>query len=305
MASAMEDVSLDTNYDYEITEGQLTGSKQTRHILHHHPSKGKQFTSLVISPLKSLMQDQVQALRKHNISAYAIHEGMEKTDISAIKDGTATVLMASPESVITRHWKELIRDTYGDKLCVVAYDEAHCISEWGLEFREDYQKVGILQSLLEAPVLALTATATKEIHKDITRVLGLHEDTKVLATLPDRPNIFVLVAKRTDNFETELQWVSAAVADFSVSCKKILIYVNSITMCETIYIWLHSILGKKVYSGDVSIDTRIVEMFHAHTDLKSKERIMSNFCQRNSSIRVLIATIACGMGIDIPDDIPD
>lgn len=72
-------------------------------------------------------------------------------------------------------------------------------------------------------------------------------------------------------------------------------------MCETIYIWLHSILGKKVYSGDVSIDTRIVEMFHAHTDLKSKERIMSNFCQRNSSIRVLIATIACGMGIDIPD----
>ncbi|KAL5015243.1 hypothetical protein ScPMuIL_009513 [Solemya velum] len=132
------------------------------------------------------MQDQVQALRKHNISAYAIHEGMEKTDISAIKDGTATVLMASPESVITRHWKELIRDTYGDKLCVVAYDEAHCISEWGLEFREDYQKVGILQSLLEAPVLALTATATKEIHKDITRVLGLHEDTKVLATLPDR-----------------------------------------------------------------------------------------------------------------------
>lgn len=76
-------------------------------------------------------------------------------------------------------------------------------------------------------------------------------------------------------------------------------------MCETIYIWLHSILGKKVYSGDVSIDTRIVEMFHAHTDLKSKERIMSNFCQRNSSIRVLIATIACGMGIDIPDDTPD
>ncbi|KAL5011615.1 hypothetical protein ScPMuIL_010166 [Solemya velum] len=153
------------------------------------------------------MQDQVQALRKHNISAYAIHEGMEKTDISAIKDGTATVLMASPESVITRHWKELIRDTYGDKLCVVAYDEAHCISEWGLEFREDYQKVGILQSLLEAPVLALTATATKEIHKDITRVLGLHEDTKVLATLPDR-YVYLQFMGTACGFNFNLEFVS-------------------------------------------------------------------------------------------------
>lgn len=159
--------------------------------------------------------------------------------------------MASPESVLTRHWKETIRDVYGDKLCVVAYDEAHCISEWyvllydidnssiniehfiykswssgpylfspvlyllaflqhnyllcakcglklfllyrGLEFREDYQKVGVLQSIFEVPVLAITATVTKEIQRDVNRVLGLHDDTKVVATLPDRYIILIFI----------------------------------------------------------------------------------------------------------------
>ncbi|KAL3854925.1 hypothetical protein ACJMK2_014160, partial [Sinanodonta woodiana] len=101
--------------------------------------------------------------------------------------GCATVLIASPEAIITRHWKAVLDNTYRERLCMVAYDEAHCISVWGLDFREKYLKVGVLQSITECPVLTLTATATTEIKNDIARTLGLRsEKLNVIYVLPNR-----------------------------------------------------------------------------------------------------------------------
>ncbi|KAK3611121.1 hypothetical protein CHS0354_007380 [Potamilus streckersoni] len=220
----------------------------------------------------------------------------------AIKSGCATVLIASPEAIVTRHWKDVLDHAYKEKLCMVAYDEAHCISKWGLDFREEYLKVGILQSITECPVLTLTATATTEIKNDIARTLGLTNDKlNVVSVLPDRPNIQLCATKTSENYEEELEWVKTEIFQKGRMMKKVIIYVNSISMCERLYTWLHSTLNDKAYDGEKTIGNRLIEMVHAHMDKSSKERIMNIFHRVDSTIRILIATVAVGMGIDIPD----
>ena len=92
-----------------------------------------------------------------------------------------------------------------------------------------------------------------------------------------------------------------AVKERRDKCPKIIIYVNSITMCETLYIWFHSELKKDAYIDEMTIENRMVEIYHAHTDEDTKLRIMSKLSSEDSTIRVLIATVACGMGVNIPD----
>jgi superfamily II DNA helicase RecQ len=107
--------------------------------------------------------------------------------------------------------------------------------------------------------------------------------------------------KSSERYEEELAWIMDAVKERRDKCPKIIIYVNSIAMCETLYIWLHSELKKDAYKDEMSIENRMVEMYHAHTDEDTKLRIMSKFSSEDSTIRVLIATVACGMGVNIPD----
>ncbi|XP_048728852.1 probable ATP-dependent DNA helicase RecS isoform X2 [Ostrea edulis] len=136
-------------------------------------------TILVISPLRALMQDQVQSLNAHNVKARAL---LDTTSLEELEG--SSILFSSPEAAVLPKWKKIIRKT---AISVVVFDEAHCISQWGLDFRPDYRKVSTLQSWLSAPTLVLTATATADIQKDIYEVLGMTEDsTKVIALLPDR-----------------------------------------------------------------------------------------------------------------------
>jgi superfamily II DNA helicase RecQ len=92
-----------------------------------------------------------------------------------------------------------------------------------------------------------------------------------------------------------------AVKERRDKCPNIIIYVNSITMSETLYIWFHSELKKDAYIDEMTIENRMVEIYHAHTDEDTKLRIMSKLSSEDSTIRVLIATVACGMGVNIPD----
>ncbi|CAC5398329.1 recQ [Mytilus coruscus] len=264
----------------------------------------KKHTSLVISPLKTLMKDQISSLREHNIPAYGLLEGAEKEDlaVTCIKDGLASILFASPEVILVKFWRDVITEVYKDRICVVAYDEAHCISEWGLDFRPEYGKVGLLQSIIEAPVLVLSATIRNDIRKDIDRALGLQQhSTKVVATLPDRSNIFLCTDKSSEQYEVELKWILEGVKQKKGKFAKTIIYVNSIALCETLYIWIHSELKSALYNGESIIQNRMVEMYHAHTDDESKQRIMDQFISIDSTIRVLVATVACGMGVNIPN----
>ncbi|XP_014673008.1 PREDICTED: ATP-dependent DNA helicase Q-like 3 [Priapulus caudatus] len=129
-------------------------------------------------------------------------------------------------------------------------------------------EVNNVKSLFEVPCLALTATATKEIQKDVYDLLGFQSDkTEVIAALPNRPNIFLNLVQSTSKYEVELAWL--------------LEHMRTRNMPST--------------------KNRKIEMFHAKTDTKTKNRIMQDFISPSSIIKVLISTVAFGLGIDIRD----
>lgn len=169
-----------------------------------------------------------------------------------------------------------------------------------MDFREDYRKVGTLQSIFDCPVLALTATITSDIMADIKQILSL-KDVNVVANLPDRPNSFLAVTNCTEKFENELEWLHDEISEKGRQMEKVIVYTNRIESCDSIYIWLYSTLKNKAYDGEKDIKNRLVEMYHGHTDNESKERILTDFKKINGCIKVLIATVAVGMGIDIPN----
>ncbi|XP_061187171.1 ATP-dependent DNA helicase RecQ-like [Saccostrea echinata] len=195
-------------------------------------------TSLVISPLKALIKDQVQTLKGHDIKAYGIYEGVDKSDVD--------VLIGSPEAIISKNWLRVLQDVYKDSIALVAYDEAHCISEWGLDFREDYRKVGILQSILDSPVPTLTATCNTAMKADIEKILGMSQ-VSTISFLPNRSNIFISIQKSSEKYEDELQWLLTSIRQEGVAMNKTLLYANSIGKCEELYIWMHSSLKDKLW----------------------------------------------------------
>ncbi|XP_078311557.1 putative ATP-dependent DNA helicase RecS [Crassostrea virginica] len=252
-------------------------------------------TILVISPLRALiMRDQVQSLNEHNVKATAITDG---TLYEELED--SSIIFSSPEAAVLPKWKKIIRKT---KMSTTVFDEAHCISQWGLDFRPDYRKVSTLQSWLSAPTLVLTATATSAIQKDIYEVLGMTEDnTKVIAVLPDRPNIFLHLEKITENVTEVLQWLPGHFKEDPKKTRKMILYVRSINTCQQIFNWILDELQDKIFCGEKIPENRIVEMFHASTDEESKERIMESFICPSGQLKLLISTVAFGMGVNIPD----
>ncbi len=172
----------------------------------------------------------------------------------------------------------------------------------GQDFRSQYRDVDQLQSIVDAPTLCLTATVTPDIQKDIMEVLCLQEESiYVIATLPERENIFVHVTKTTEKFNDELLFITDHIKENGASAKKILIFTTSVHVCQQIYFWMMSLLDEDGYSGAVEIATRIVEMYHANIDEDTRNRIVETFVKVDSHIRVVVATIAFGMGIQIED----
>src|SRR4026208_1835735 len=137
------------------------------------PAMAKEGTCLVISPLIALMKDQVQNLRKKNITAFAIYSGMSRKEVintlKAASESNCKFLYVSPERLETALFKEYLP---GLAIQLIAVDEAHCISQWGYDFRPPYLRIAALrEELPDVPVLALTASATVEVQKDICEKL--------------------------------------------------------------------------------------------------------------------------------------
>ncbi|KAK3108661.1 hypothetical protein FSP39_012764 [Pinctada imbricata] len=255
---------------------------------------GREHTALVISPLISLIKDQKDIMEKYGLSVLSTTDSKPadlRSDLS--------IVFATPEAATSTKWKVALQEK--TNISLIVFDEAHCISSWGIDFRPEYRNMASIQSLFDVPNLALTATSTEYIQKDIFQVLSFDsEKVKVVANLPDRPNIFIDLRKSTENYEIELAWLLDHLKEEGTNKHKIVVFVNSLNKCFQLYMWLTSNLMDNIFANKVQSPTnRRIEMFHANTDSETKERILMDFSGQDGSIELLICTIAFGMGIDV------
>ncbi len=235
---------------------------------------------LVITPLISLMKDQVENLNQRGIKALAIHSGMSPQEVRMAFDSAAwgdyKFLYLSPERVATDRFKERLPQM---QINLIAVDEAHCISQWGYDFRPSYLRIKELRALIpDVPLLALTATATPKVVKDIQQQLQFKEEN-VLQKSFFRDNLTYLVRSREDKMQYLLQSVQRAKGTG-------IVYVRSRKLTREIADYLRQ--------NRVSVD-----FYHAGLTAASRAQKQEDW--KSGKTRVIVATNAFGMGIDKPD----
>ena len=255
------------------------------------PAMAMEGVCLVVTPLIALMKDQVANLKKRGIAAAAIHSGMSREDILLTLDNAVCeaykFLYVSPERLSTPIFLEKVKQM---KVCLLAVDEAHCISQWGYDFRPSYLRIADVRVLLPGvPVLALTATATSEVVDDIQEKL-LFAKKNVLRKSFQRDNLAYIV-RATEDKEKQLLDILERVPGSSV------VYVrNRKRAREVAELLLHSGVS--------------AEFFHAGLNEEVKDAVQRRWTAGDT--RVIVATNAFGMGIDKSDvrtvihmDLPD
>ncbi|XP_019642067.1 PREDICTED: ATP-dependent DNA helicase Q-like SIM [Branchiostoma belcheri] len=253
---------------------------------------GKHCVMLVVSPLLSLMQDQVQRLQQGGIKAAYVGETQEDADIKrGVIEGKYSLVFVSPEAILnSKSWRGMLTNkTYREHLVGVAVDEAHCITSWGGEFRKDYKRLAELRSLLgDVPFMTLTATATEEIRKDILSSLCMDLDTFTVSVPSNRPNIMYHAVPSSHDSRKEFGWLVEELKSKGQSCRKYIIYCRSIKSCSQLYDMFMTSLGDDAYNLVCNMMTKSYR----------NRRVAIN---TDSMVRVTIATVAFGMGIDVPD----
>jgi len=248
------------------------------------PALMKEGTAIVVSPLIALMKNQVDAIRgtsENDGIAHFLNSSLNKTDIQKVKrdvlDGTTKLLYMAPESLTKNDYIEFLRSA---KVSFFAIDEAHCISEWGHDFRPEYRRLRtIIQEITEVPIIALTATATEKVQQDIQKNLGM-TDAKVFKDSFNRPNLYYEVRPKKDVVREIIRFVK------SKAGKSGIVYCLS---------------RKKVEEVAESLKVNGINAlpYHAGMDAAMRSRHQDAFL--NEDVEVIVATIAFGMGIDKPD----
>ena len=250
------------------------------------PAIMKEGTSIVVSPLIALMKNQVDAIRgvseNHGI-AHVLNSSLTKTEVKQVKEdiskGVTKLLYVAPESLTKEENIEFLR---GVTLSFVAVDEAHCISEWGHDFRPEYRNLkNIINRLGEnIPIIGLTATATPKVQEDIIKNLGM-TDAKVFKASFNRPNLFYEVRPKTQNVDADIiRFIKQNQG------KSGIVYCLSRKRVEE--------LAQVLQVNGVS-----AVPYHAGFDAKTRSKYQDMFLMEE--VDVVVATIAFGMGIDKPD----
>lgn len=245
-------------------------------------SKG---TAIVVSPLIALMKNQVDAVRqcsKDERIAHAINSSLNKATITQIKKdisaGHTKLLFVAPESLANEANIDFFRQS---EISFFAIDEAHCISEWGHDFRPEYRKLRqVIDSIGRRPIIALTATATAKVKADIKKILGITEAYEFKSSF-NRSNLYYEVqAKTGDTEKTIIKFIKRN------PNKSGIIYCLSRKKVEDLTLMLRA--------NDIK-----AEAYHAGMDATSRAQTQDNFLTEKTN--VIVATIAFGMGIDKPD----
>ncbi|MBO7114348.1 MAG: DNA helicase RecQ [Bacteroidaceae bacterium] len=242
-------------------------------------------TAIVISPLIALMKNQVDAMR--NLSeedgiAHFINSSLNKTSIDLVKadilSGKTKLLYVAPESLTKEENVDFLKKV---KISFYAIDEAHCISEWGHDFRPEYRKIrDIVKEIGLAPIIALTATATNKVRDDIKKNLGI-QDAKDFKSSFNRPNLYYEVRPKTKNVDKDIiKFIKANPG------KSGIIYCLSRKKVEE--------LAEILQANDIS-----AMAYHAGMEAAARSKTQDAFIMEK--IDVIVATIAFGMGIDKPD----
>lgn len=236
---------------------------------------------IVISPLIALMKDQVEQLKRRGILAVAIHSGLSRHEIDVLLDncvfGNVKFLYVSPERVQTEIFVERVKRM---KVGLIAVDEAHCISQWGYDFRPPYLRITDLRELKPTvPVIALTATATKEVKEDIIQKLGFKSPFGSFQKSFARDNLSFVVRK-TEQKERMMLEILHKVKGSAI------VYVRS---------------RKGTQEIAERLSKRGVSASYYHAGLSFEERTARQDAWIQNKTRVMVATNAFGMGIDKPD----
>jgi ATP-dependent DNA helicase RecQ len=237
---------------------------------------------VVVSPLIALMKDQVDALRQTGVRAAALNSGLPPGEAgrieAAARDGALDLLYISPERLAMPHCLDQLRHC---RIALFAIDEAHCISQWGHDFRRDYQGLGILKEHFpEVPLMALTATADDPTRRDIAMRLHL-EDARVFAAGYDRPNLFYRVVEKRHPREELLRFLDDEHAGDAG-----IVYCQTRRAVEETAAWL-------------SQHGRLALPYHAGLPAETRARHQDRFLREEGAI--IVATVAFGMGIDKPN----
>ena len=235
--------------------------------------------TLVVSPLISLMKDQVDALRANNIPAAFINSTLSPSEIERVQrqaqGGVLKILYAAPERLSQPDFQQFLATL---NVSFVAVDEAHCISMWGHEFRPDYRKLGDLRrSLPGVPFLALTATATEQVREDIVKQLHLQQPEQFIASF-NRPNLsYAVLPKRKDSFARLTELLQKHKSE------PVIIYRTTRKATEHLAFLLR----------DNGFNAQ-----HYHAGLEDDERHQTQESFMQNRTPIIVATIAFGMGID-------
>ena len=256
------------------------------------PALAQEGLCIVITPLIALMKDQVRNLRERGIKALAVYSGMTREEIVVALEncifGDYKFLYISPERLNTEIFQTKLKRM---KVCMITVDESHCISQWGYDFRPAYLNIADIRKLLpDVPVLALTATATPEVVKDIQERLSFKEGSQVFRMSFERKNLAYIV-RHTESKQEEILHILNKVQGSAI------VYTRNRKRTREI--------------AELLATNNITATFY-HAGLANEAKDQRQKSWLNSESRVMVATNAFGMGIDKPDvrivihaDVPD
>jgi ATP-dependent DNA helicase RecQ len=248
------------------------------------PALMSQGTAIIVSPLIALMKNQVDAIRGHseeNNIAHYLNSSLTKTQIAVVKDdikaGKTKLLYVAPESLTKNENIEFLKSI---SVSFFAIDEAHCISEWGHDFRPEYRKLKtIIEDITRRPIIALTATATPKVQQDIQKNLGMMDAT-VYKDSFNRPNLYYEVRPKHDINKDIIRFIKGHEGKSGI---------------------IYCLSRKKVEETAELLQLNGIKAVPYHAGLEANVRASHQDAFLMEDINVIVATIAFGMGIDKPD----